>query len=164
MKYIYILLGFEIIISAGCYSFKGIAIPPNINTYNVENFENTAQSAPGDINQRFSEALRAKIRNESRLVYSEQNPDLEFSGSISGFTLRPEAPQVGNTVALNRLDIVVSVTYTNNTDEKKSWKESFTFFRTFPSDQDFLSIQDALIAEIFKQLTENIFNKAFTGW
>ncbi len=149
----------------GCsISFKGISIPPDVNTFYVENFRNAVSQAPADINQRFSEALRAKIRNESRLTYNEQKPDVEFSGEISGFRLFDEAPQAGNTVALNKLEITVSVAFANNKDETKNWKKSFSFFRTFESDKDFVSIQDNLIAEIFKQLTENIFNESFTGW
>lgn len=153
-----------LIVFSSCYSFKGIAIPPNVNTFFVENFNNAVPQAPADINQRFSEALRAKIRNESRLTYNEQKPDIEFSGEISGFRLTPEAPQAGNTVALNKLEISVSVSFVNNTDETKNWKKTFSFFRTFESDKDFVSIQDNLISEIFRQLTENIFNDAFTGW
>jgi hypothetical protein len=155
---------FLAILTIGCYSFKGIAIPADVNTYYIENFKNNAPQAPGDINQRFSEALRLKIRNESRLTYNETTPDIEFSGSITGFRLTPEAPQAGNTVALNKVEIVVSVDFKNNKDESRSWTKQFSFFRTYGSDQDFVSIQDGLINEIFKQLLENIFNDAFTGW
>lgn len=153
-----------ILLLSACYSFKGISIPPDVNSYVVENFENNSPQAPGDINQRFSEALRSKIRNESRLVYNDQNPDIEFSGNITGFRLTPEAPQAGNTVALNKLEITAMVNFVNKKDDTKSWKKSFSFFRTFESDRDFISIQDQLITEIFKQLMENIFNEAFTGW
>jgi hypothetical protein len=154
-----------VILSSCSISFKGINIPPDVTTYFVDNFQNNALGAPGDINQRFSEALRAKIRNESRLIYNEQSPDIEFSGNITRFSLTPEAPQAGNTVALNKLEIAVSVDYVNHKDEAKNWKaKQFTFFRTFESDKDFISIQDGLIDEIFKQLMENIFNEAFTGW
>ncbi|MBK9254182.1 MAG: hypothetical protein IPM42_01705 [Saprospiraceae bacterium] len=154
------------VIFSGCYSFKGIAIPPDIKTYYVNDFQfgSNVLSAPADLNQRFSEAIRAKIRNESRLIYNENEPDIEFSGSIIQFTLNPEAPQAGNTVALNKFEIGVNVDFTNHKDEKKNWKKGFTFFRTFDSTQDFLSLQDNLVKEIFDQLTENIFNEAFTGW
>lgn len=151
--------------SSCSYSFKGIDIPTDVKTYYIENFQNEAIQAPGDLGQRFTEALRAKIRNESRLTHSEASPDIEFSGSIVRFTITPEAPKEGNTVALNKFEIGVSVNYFNNQDDTKNWKaKQFTFFRTFESDKDFISIQDKLIDEIFKQLLENIFNEAFTGW
>ncbi len=150
----------------GCkYSFRGISIPPDVTTYFVDEFQNTAPEAPGDINQRFAEALRAKVRNESRLIYTETEPDIEFSGKITGFTLRPEALEAGNTVAQNKLEIFITVNYVNNKDDSKNWNQKqFSFFRTFNSDQDFLSIQEGLITEIFDQILENIFNEAFTGW
>ncbi len=159
-----IVLFYGVLLLSGCYGFKGISIPTDVNSYFIENFQNNAPQAPGDINQRFSEALRSKIRNESRLVYTEQNPDIEFSGSITGFRITPEAPQAGNTVALNKLEITVSVNFVNNKYDNKNWKKQFSYFRTFESDKDFISIQETLISEIFKQLMENIFNEAFTGW
>jgi hypothetical protein len=157
-------LSFSLLILSSCYSFKGIAIPPDIQTYFIDNFQNSAPQAPGDLNQRFAEALRGKIRNESRLTYNELDPDISFSGTINSFRLTPEAPQAGNTVALNKLEIAINVEFTNNRTEGKNWKKQFIFFKTFPSDQDFISQQDALIDDIFKQLLENIFNEAFTGW
>jgi Lipopolysaccharide-assembly len=150
----------------GCYSFKGISIPNDVNTFNVENFQlsSSASAAPADLSQRFSEGLRTKIRSESRLKYNTNGPDVEFSGTIEGFNIRPEAPIAGNTVALNKFEIIINVTFVNNKDESQNWKNSFSFFRTFASDQDFLSVQDGLINEIFKQLYEDVFNKAFTSW
>lgn len=149
-----------------CYSFKGISIPADINTFNIENFQQSSSAigAPGDIGIRYTESLRAKIRNESRLKYVEQDADIEISGTIEGFNIRPEAPQAGNTVALNKFEIVVNVNFVNNKDETLSWKQSFSFFRTFPSDQDFQSAQDGLITEVFRQINEDVFNKAFTSW
>lgn len=165
MRIIYITILIPLLFTGCTFSFKGISIPEDVNTYFVDNFQNSALGAPGDINQRFAEALRTKIRNESKLKYNEQNPDIEFSGTIVRFALSPEAPQAGNTVALNKLEIAVTVDYTYHKDETKNWKaKQFTFFRTFESDKDFISIQDRLIDEIFKQLMENIFNEAFTGW
>jgi len=162
----FLLLFLSILIFSGCkYSFRGISIPPDVKTYFVDDFQNSAPEAPGDINQRFAEALRAKVRNESRLIYAETDADIEFSGKVTGFTLRPEALQAGNTVAQNKLEIFVAINYVNNKDDSKNWNQKqFNFFRTFNSDQDFLSIQDGLITEIFDQIMENIFNEAFTGW
>lgn len=157
---------FVILILCGCYSFKGISIPPEANTFYVEDFTLRANNAPADINQRFAEALRTKVRNESRLTKAEVDPDIIFEGSVNVYKVEGTAPQEGNTVALNKLTIGVSITYKNVKGESKDdeWTQSFSFFRDFDATIDLNAVEDDFIEEIFEQLTENIFNKAFTNW
>jgi hypothetical protein len=149
---------------SGCYSFKGISIPPEINTYYVKNFGNRAFGAPVDIEVKFSEALRNKIRNESRLKFQETDPDVEFSGEVTNFVVSAEAPVAGNTVALNKLDISVLVKYTDSKNEKNNYERNFSFFETFASDLDLQTVQDRLIKNIFDQIVERIFNDTYTTW
>jgi hypothetical protein len=152
------------ILQLGCYSFKGIIIPPEINTYYVNNFGNRAFGAPVDIEVKFSEALRNKIRNESRLKFQEVDPDVEFSGDITNFIVSAEAPVAGNTVALNKLDIAVLVKYNDKQNDKNNYEKNFSFFETFASDQDLQAVQDRLIKNIFDQIVERIFNDTYTTW
>ena len=152
------------ILFQACYSFKGISIPPDVETFYVETFQNRASNAPADLPQRFSEELRLKINNSSRLNYSENDPHIEFSGAINSFNVRSVAPREGNQLAFNRLEIRVQVEYINNNNEDDNWSQSFSFFQDFDSSQDLTSVQDQLIEEIFEQLTEDIFNKSFTNW
>jgi len=160
---------FTILISllSGCYSFKGISIPPEAKTYYVDDFQLRANNAPAQIDQIWSEALREKVRNESRLTYDEQNPDIEFTGSIVEYSVVGTAPQEGNTVALNKLTIGVKVTYFNNAGDggdDDEWTQTFSFFVDFDATIDLNSVEESFIDEIFEQLTENVFNKAFTNW
>jgi hypothetical protein len=148
----------------GCYSFRGISIPPDVRTYYVPVFEIRAPNAPPTIGQDFSEQLKDKVRNEARLLWEEENPDIEFTGAISNFVVKPVAPQPGETVALNRLEVSVSINFINHRDEKKNWNSSFSFFSDFGTDQNLLDIQDGLIVEIYDQIIEDIFNRAFTDW
>lgn len=149
---------------SACYSFKGISIPVDVTTYYIPVFDIRAINAPPTVGQQFSERLKDKVRNESRLIWNEENPDIEFTGSIADFRVIPVAPQPGETVALNRLEITVSVQFINHKDEKKNWKNNFSFFNDFPTDQNLLDVQEGLITNIYEQLVEDIFNKAFTDW
>lgn len=152
---------------SGCYSFKGISIPPEAKTFYVKDFVLRANNAPAQIDQLWSEALREKIRNESRLTYNQQSPDIEFEGSITSYKVVGTAPQAGNTVSLNKLTIGVSVTYTNNAGDggkDDEWTQTFSFFKDFDATLDLNSVEEGFIEEIFEQLTENVFNKAFTNW
>jgi hypothetical protein len=160
------LLG-VIVLFQSCYSFRGIAIDPTINTYYVAPFQNRAANATPTLAPDFTELLKDKVRNESRLVYTEIDPDVEFVGAITGFNVTSEAPQPGEQVAFNRLTITVSVDYINNreTDEKKrTQKVTKSFYAEFPADQNLFDVQDGLIQTITTQLVEDVFTAVFTNW
>lgn len=158
-------ISFVLLLSlSSCYSFSGVSIDPNVRTYYVAQFKNNALNSVPVLEQTVTEALKEKIRTESRLIYDETNPDIEFDGSIVDFRITSEAPQPGETTAINRLTIVTAVEYINNFDEEKGWKSNFSFFFDFPSSQDLSQVQDEAIDVILNQMMEDIFNKAFTDW
>lgn len=153
------------ILLGGCaYGFKGISIPPDVNTFSVDNFRLSALAAPQAIEITFSEALRDKVRSESRLKYNADNPDVLFSGSVTSYQVSPQAPQEGSATAFNRLTIGVKVNYESLKNEEDNWSKSFSFFADFDAAQDLATTEDELINQIFEQLVEQIFNAAFTNW
>lgn len=152
------------LISSACYSFKGISIDPNTKTFYVQLFENTSRTIVPTLAQDFTQSLRDKIRNESRLNPTDTDPDIEFIGNITGYRVSSVAPQANETTAFNRLEISVDIDFINHQDEEKNWKQTFRFFNDFESTQNLLDVQDQLIRNISDQLVEDIFNKAFTNW
>jgi len=145
------------------YTFKDISIQPDVKTYFVEDFENTAFNSPPTINQDFSEALRKKIRNETSLSYDEFNPHISFTGAVSSFKVTAQAP-TREGAALNRLEIKVKVEYINVLHEEENWKKTFSYNSDFSADQSLNDVQDALIDEIFEHILEDIINKSFNNW
>ena len=146
-----------------CYSFRGIFIGDE-ETFYVETFDLRSPDAPPTVGVTFRDELVDKVRNNSRLNYVDKDPDLEFSGTITRYTVSPIAPEPGERSAINRLDITVEVDFVNNLVEENSWKQNFSFFFDFDSDINLLDIQDTAIEAINEQLMEDIFNKAFTNW
>jgi hypothetical protein len=149
---------------SGCYSLKGYSIQPDVKTFYVGNFKLTALNAPATINQTFQEALKDKVSRESRLQYTNLNPDLEFNGTIQSFVVSAVAPKPDEQTSFNRLTIFVVVEYTNHIDVKDTWTKTFSHFADFPTDQNLLQVQDDLITIIFNQILEDIFNQAFNNW
>ena len=158
-----ILLGF-LISTSSCYSFKNASVSPDLQYFFVEEFRITARNAPPTINTDFEEALKNKIRNESRLILNRELAQVRFDGSISGYSVQALAPEPGETVALNRLFVTISIKYQDETDPDKDWNQSFNEYAEFSSDQILSDVEDELLISIFEQLTENIFNKAFGDW
>lgn len=152
------------LILQGCYSFKGISIPNDINTYYVEDFNVSAPNVPADLNQIFAEALRKKVREESKLVYNDSEPDVIFEGTITKYANFAVAPEEGNTTSLNRLEISVSITYVNEINTDDTWTKRYTDFEDYDSTIDLQSIETELIETIVEDIMERIFNDAFTNW
>lgn len=151
----------------GCYSFKGISIDPNIKTFFVQNFENVAPNAPPTLAVDFTERLKDKVRTETPLALKSEDPDAEFSGRIIDYRVVAVAPQPGEVVARNKLEIRMQVNYTVNKEGAEgSWpsERSFSFFAEFSNTDDLLTVQDQLVKTISDQLLEDIFNAAFNNW
>ena len=165
MQRLFTLLFLTSILFSGCYSFRGISIDYNtVKTYYVDQFANNALNAQPALSQRLTEDLKEKIRTESRLVLNDVNPDIEFKGAIVRYDVSSEAPQPGETTALNRLTITTAIEFINNKDEENRWKKNFSFFYDFPSSQDLSSVEEDAISTISNQMMEDIFNAAFTDW
>lgn len=146
------------------YGFKGTSISTDVNTFFVSVFDVGAQNAPAILGQDFSNLLTDKIRRESRLDPVNEDPDIEFEGTITRYQVSFEAPQPGETSAFNRLNVSIEVEYTDNQKEEEAWKSTFSFFFDYPSEDNLIDIQDEAVDVIFDQLVEDVFNKAFTNW
>lgn len=153
-----------VVVLNSCYSFKGISIPAGVNTYFVDQVQSTALNAPPDIQDLFMEQFREKVRTQTSLRWNTDTPDIEFAFTISRFAITNEGFSEGTEVSLNQLNISIKAEYINSLNEDESWKQNFSFSEPFSPDVDLQAVQSELIATIFEELSEQIFNKAFTNW
>ncbi len=149
---------------SSCYSFKGITVPVGVETFYVENFTVSAFNAPSNVELDFTEALRKKMREEARLVFNDENPDVSFSGSITAFDIGIAAAAEGDEVTLNRLNVRVMVKYEDTIEPENSFEKTFTEFEDFSADDDFQSVQEQLTVTIFDDIIEKLFNDTYTNW
>ena len=95
ISFILLLIGC-VFLQTGCYSFRGVSIDPNTKTYSVALFTNNTPAAPPILAQQFTEKLKDKIRNNTRLsLVNTEGADLSFTGQISGYDVTALAPQPG---------------------------------------------------------------------
>jgi hypothetical protein len=163
------ILGFVfcVLVLSGCkihYGFTGATIPPEAKTVAVQYFQTTASLAPPTLSQAFTEALKDKMSSQTRLALVSKNGDLNFEGSITGYSTAPIAIQSTDLAALNRLTISVSVKYTCSFDEKKNFEQTFSRYADYSSSQILSSVEDQLIKDINTELTQDIFNRALNDW
>ncbi|WP_316802310.1 LptE family protein [Pedobacter nototheniae] len=158
-----------VLLSYSCsYKFSGASIPAEMKTVNVRVFENNAPLVIPGLSNQFTEAVKTKIRNQTRLSIVQTEGQAIFEGRITGYDIKPVALQSNSTptAAANRLTITVSVKYTNTIKghEKESFEESFTRYYDFLNGAAIQSLLPAAIETINKQLTDDVFNRAFAQW
>jgi len=149
-----------------CYSFRGISIPEGVEKAYVPNFTDNAIGAPPTLYLDLTESLRDKVRDEARLIITEDAPDIELNGTLVDFRVSAEGARPGNETAafsaLNRLTVVVAIEFKNlKNPGEEGWKQNFSEFFDFASTQTLASVQDEALETITDNLNEKIFNKAF---
>ncbi|MCB0603287.1 MAG: hypothetical protein KDC25_00350 [Saprospiraceae bacterium] len=149
---------------SSCYSFKGTSIPENTSTFYISNFTIDTYDAPFNLAQLITEKLKDKIRKETRLKYNDVNPDIEFTGKITNYTVSPVAPQNNQAPSANRLEITINVEFVDHKNVKNKWNSNFTFFKDYSKDANLIDVRDGLANDIFDQLSEDVYNRAFTNW
>ena len=164
MRYILVI---SALFFSSCFSFQGITIPTGVTTFYVEMPVVNELNAPPEIAQIFMETLRQKVREQSKLVWNEYEPDVIFTPIIKRYTVTSVAPQEGDLVAFNRLDVSISIDYENTKGkdgEEDTYSKSFQAFQDFNASENLQDLEEGLIEVIFDDITERIFNDTFSDW
>lgn len=150
----------------GCrvnYSFTG-GDPGNARTLSVELFQARAPLATPSAAQTFTETVRDLLLAQTPLKLAQSEGDVQYSGSITGYDVQPVNIQANETAALNRLTITASVTYVNTLEPKKNAEFSVSRFADYSSSEDLTTVESQLVAEISKQLAQDIFDRTLGNW
>lgn len=158
-----------LILNSSCkISLSGASIPAELKTINVEYFENNAPLVVNYLSQQFTESLKDRIRSNTSISIVQGEANARLSGSITGYSIEPVSVQATNPnsppiAGAERLTITVNVTYSTPFDKKFGFtQQSFSEHQDFTG--DIANQEQKLITAINKQLTDDIFNRAFANW
>ena len=150
--------------ACGFYSFTGASISPDVKTVSVQYFPNRAATIQPTLSQVFTERLKDYFLEQTNLSLEADVGDLNFSGEIVKYEIKPIAIQANEQAAQNRLTIVVKVKFENTKDESKNFEQKFSRYADYDSSQSLANVEEDLIEQITNELAEDIFNKAVVNW
>ena len=162
--YICITAGLFILTGCGIYSHTGASVPADAKTFSVAYIPNQASIVMPTLSQVLTEKLKTKFINETTLKLAQTGGDVQFSGKIVSYNTAPVGVQGNDQNAVNRLTVVVEITYVNTKDDKQNFSQQFTQFVNYPAEQNFTSVEADLVAKVTDILAQDIFNKAFVNW
>jgi hypothetical protein len=157
----------------GCkinYSLTGASIDyTKVKTVFIDLFNNRARVINPTLSSTFTEKMKDKFVSQTNLSLQRDQGDLEFSGDIINYDVRPQSIQTseqGRDIAsMNRLTITVRVTFTNNKDHEQDFKNiNFSAYYDWESTRALSEVENDAVNVITDQLVEDIFNKSVANW
>jgi hypothetical protein len=166
-----LLVVITLAVVAGCkitYSMSGASISPDVKTVFIDYFRNRSKVINPTLSQSFTEAMKDKFVNETGLSLNTEQGDLEFSGEITGYDVRPLSVQKSETgrdfASMNRLTITVKVIFVNNKNHDNDFNTSFSAYFDWDSSKQISQVENEAVQVITEQLVEDIFNKSVANW
>lgn len=147
------------------YKFNGASIDYDLTkTMMISDFPNQAPLVYPPLEQRFNEELKDLFTRSTRLQFVNQNGDMEMEGEIVGYELTPLAVQEDSFASETRLTLTVRMRFRNNKAQGQDKEETIKAYRNFPADKMIDEVQDQLIVELVKEITDQIFNTTMSNW
>lgn len=147
------------------YKFNGSSINyDKVKTISIADFPIKSDYVYAPLATKFNDDLKDIFVRQTRLQLVSRNADLQLEGEITGYNQYNQAISADGFSSETKLTITVNVRYVNNTNHKEDIEQQFSAFRTYPSTQLLTNVQDGLIAEMTKEITEQIFNATVANW
>ena len=166
-----VLMILLLVSASGCkikYSLSGASISPDVKSVFVDYFRNRSRVINPTLSQTFTEAMKDKFVNETGLTLNTDQGDLEFSGEITGYDVRPLSIHKSDTgrdfASMNRLTVTVKVIFVNNKNHEQDFNTTFSAYYDWDSSKTINQIENDAVQVIVQQLTEDIFNKSVANW
>lgn len=148
------------------YSFTGTSIPENVNSVFIPFFADQSSSGIGDLSDRLNQIIINRFINQTRLrsANSRGDADAILEGSIVSYQNRPFSITGDEEADQNEVTITVRATYQYTSEEKPEWTNSYTGKATYDPNEDPIEGETNAAEEAIRQITNNMFNDAVSGW
>ena len=112
----------------------------------------------------FNNQLKDTYANPTKLIQVKRNGDLKIEGEITQYNQRNKSVSSEGYSAQVELSMTVNVRFTNNVNHSEDFERQFTATTTYESTQSLNSVQEELVTQMVKELTDQIFNATVANW
>ena len=147
------------------YKFNGASIDySKTKTIQIADFPIRSSYVWGPMGPMFNNQLKDIFANHTRLSQVRRNGDLKIEGEITQYTQRNKSVSSEGHSAQTELSITVNVRFTNNTNHNEDFERSFTATKSYETTQSLNAVQEELVTQMVKDLTEQIVNATVANW
>ena len=147
------------------YKFNGASIDyTKIKSIQIGNFPIRSTYVWAPMQSIFQNKLTDIFASQTRLKQVKRNGDLILEGEIVGFDQFNKG--ISNSGYSNQvqLKMTVNVRFTNNKNHSEDFEQKFTATSTYDATQQLINVQEDLVTEMCKDITDQIFNATVANW
>ena len=160
------LLAFLAVAAAGCvsYKFTGASIDYNvIKTIQIDKIANRAPYGWAPMEAMFNTKLSDIYVQQTRLQLVKRGGDLKIEGEITAYDQFNKSVSADGYSSQVQLRMAVNIRY-QNTKTGENWEKQFSATSQYDSSQQLSAVQETLVTEMIKDLTDQIFNATVANW
>ena len=147
------------------YKFNGASIDyTKTRTIQINDFPIRSTYVWGPMASIFNNELKDIYANHTRLVQVKRNGDLKIEGEITQYSQRNKSVSSEGYSAQTELSITVNVRFINNKNHSEDFERQFTASQSYETTRNLSSVQEELVTQMVKDLTEQIFNATVANW
>ena len=112
----------------------------------------------------FNNKLKDVFAKHTRLELVKRNGDLKIEGEITQYQQRNKSVSSEGYSAQTELSITVNVRFVNSTNRNENFEKQFTATASYDTTKSLNAVQEELVEQMIKDLTEQIFNATVANW
>ena len=168
MKYISATMLFLTMMLMSCsvqYNFNGASIDySKTKTIQINDFPIRSNYVWGPMASIFNNQLKDVFANHTKLIQVKRDGDLKIEGEITRYDQRNKSVSSEGYSAQTELSMTVNVRFTNNANHTEDFERQFTATSTYETTQSLNSVQEELVTQMVKEITDQIFNATVANW
>ncbi|MCF0198825.1 MAG: LptE family protein [Bacteroidaceae bacterium] len=167
-------LRYLITITAGClllfsctisYKFNGASIDyTKTKTIQIDPFPIRSAYVWAPMQSIFQNKLTDIYASQTKLKQVKKNGDLQLAGEITGFDQFNKGISADGYSSQVQLKMTVNVRFTNNAKHSEDFERQFSATTEYDATQQLVNVQEELVTQMVKDITDQIFNATVANW
>ena len=145
--------------------FNGASIDyEKTKTIQIDNFPIRSAYVWAPMQSMFQTKLTDIYTTQTKLRQVRKHGDLQLSGEITGFDQYNKGISSNGYSSQVQLKMTVNVRFVNNKNHSEDFERQFSATTEYDSSQQLTAVQEDLVTQMVKDITDQIFNATVANW
>ena len=147
------------------YSFNGASIDyTTTKTIQIDNFPIRSAYVWAPMQSIFQNRIPDVYANQTKLKQVKKNGDLQLAGEIVAFDQFNKGISSDGYSSQVQLKMTVNVRFVNNNKHSDDFERQFSATADYDASQQLNAVQEELVTQMVKDITDQIFNATVANW